>query len=345
MQYFRPKRVVRRVSTHIWRFLASNLRLSSYFFGGRYNDEEYSSRNWLSSFWVSRRKAGDDTNDNTGVRDGGFKRVPNTDHIALPRDMRATATVNENGEPVDDEARELMKIQDLETEKAKRVIKDDYTVVYIPPHFRYRVIFFILCFWGMAATIVGLFVGIPLQLGRALFKLIFADDIHDGYAFMAGFYVLWACYLAGKALDKLEKRRRRKHRAGTRVPLATYAFKRGILWLMTISYMALCLGVIIPTLLSLVIELYVILPVRFTIHPHMVPRVRIVDQWALGVIYSNIALHFYQLQPENRLSVGLQNVRILLPCILLTQLFFRSSAMVGLVLTHSTQVGRSLRQL
>jgi hypothetical protein len=46
------------------------------------------------------------------------------------------------------------------------------------------------------------------------------------------------------------------------------------------------------------------------IDPHMVPRVRMVDQWALGVVYSNIVLHCYQLQPGNRLSVGLQNVGI-----------------------------------
>jgi E3 ubiquitin-protein ligase MARCH6 len=92
--------------------------------------------------------------------------------------------------------------------------------------------------------------------------------------------------------------------------LAIFAFKRGLLWLMTISYMVLCLGVVIPTLISLVVDLYIILPFRFMIDPHMVPRFRMVDQWALGVVYSNIVLHCYQLQPGNRLSGGLQNVRI-----------------------------------
>jgi len=307
MHYFRPKKVVRKASTGIWKYLAAKLRLSSYFFGGRYPSEEYTDRRWVSNFLGSVQQGDEDL---TKVRDGGYRRVPNTDHIALPRDMRATAPVHENGEPLDEEARMLMISQDQEAEKAKRLVKDDYIVVYIPPHFRYRIILFIILLWVVAAIYVGLFVGAPLQLGRSIFKLFVSKDVHDGYSFLLGFYVLWACYVVGKSLDKLDKRRQRRAWVGPRAELPVYVTKRALMWLTAVTYMLFCFGAVIPTLLSFVVDLYVVLPIRFMADPHLTPRIRVFDMWALGILYINIFVHIYQLRPTNRLSAGLQNVGV-----------------------------------
>jgi E3 ubiquitin-protein ligase MARCH6 len=302
MLYFRPKKVLRKVSTVIWKYLANKLRLSSYFFGGRHPSEEYTSHKWFSR---SNEQAGDDA---VAARDGGFRRVPNNDYVALPRDMRATAAVHENGEPFDEAARTLMNAQDQEAEKMKRLVKDDYTVVYIPPHFRYRVILFMVLLWGITALLVGIFIGAPLHLGRSILKSFVDEDLHDGYSLIVGFYVLWACYLVGKSIDRLDKRRQRKLWVGPRAHLPIYAIKRALIWLVAISYMLFFFSILIPTLLSVVIELYIVIPIRFMVDSHFAPRIRIVDMWSLGIVYSNIALYLYQLQPRNRLAGGLQNV-------------------------------------
>src|ERR1700728_3200196 len=162
MHYFRPKKVLKRVSLIIWKFLAHKLRLSSYFFGERHPSEEYSSEDWLANLFKSPSQV---ERDASKIRDGSFRRVPNTDHIVLPREMRATAAVHEDGEPVNLEAKKLIMTQNLEAEKTKRIVKDDYIVVYIPPRFAYRVILFIILLWTVAALFVGLFVAFPIQLG------------------------------------------------------------------------------------------------------------------------------------------------------------------------------------
>ena len=313
MHYFRPKKVLKRVSLIIWKFLANKLRLSSYFFGERHPSEEYSSEDWLANLFRSPSQVERDT---SKIRDGSFRRVPNTDHIVLPREMRATAPVHEDGEPVNLEARRLIVTQNLEAEKAKRIVKDDYIVVYIPPRFAYRVILFIILLWTIAALFVGLFVAFPIQLGRSFFSLFVSEDIHDGYSFVAGFYLFWCCYVVGKSIDQLDKRRQRRNRVGPRSHLLLYTAKRALLWIPNIVYMMLFLGVVIPTLIAFVVDLYVILPIRLALDPQMTPRIRVVDMWALGIVYVNVILHVYRLQPESPVMIGVQNVcRLIIFCL------------------------------
>jgi E3 ubiquitin-protein ligase MARCH6 len=302
MYYFRPKKVLRKLSLVLWKFLAARLRLSSYLFGGRHPDEEFSPKDWKSVFF------GSTTADPTNVKNGSFRRVPNTDHVALTREMRATAAVNENGEPVDMVAVALVNAQNAEAQKAKRDAKDDYTVVYIPPHFRYRVLTFIFLLWVIGAVALGLAVGVPIQFGRSFFKLFIAHDIHDGYSLIAGFYLLWVCYLVGKSVDRLDKRRQRRAGDGPRGDLFVLVMKRSLLWTAKISYMIFFLGIVIPILISFVVELYIVLPIRFIFDPTLVPRVRIVDAWTMGLLFANIALHVHRIQVPNRITPGLQNI-------------------------------------
>ena len=305
MHYFRPKRVVKGLATIVWKFLATRLRLTSYFFGGRHPEEEFSPRDWSDNFVRGEARAlgeGD-------IEDGGFRRVPATDNLALPRDMRATAAVTADGVPVDEEAKTLMDVQNAEAEKAKKSVKDDYTVVYMPPHFKYRVIAFIVLLWLIAAVLLGAAIALPILIGRSFFGLFAAHDVHDGYALIGGFYLLWACYLSARAVDRLDKRRQRRGGEGPRANLYVLVLKRGLLWAGRMAYMAVGLGIVVPVLLATVVDLYIILPLRFTLDPRMVPRIRVVDEWALGLLYAKIMLHAHQIQPPNRLTRGLTNVR------------------------------------
>src|SRR6266540_2706255 len=133
VHYFRPKKAIKEVATVVWKFLATRLRLTSYFFGDRHPQEEFTPKNWRDNFI----RSGTFVANPDIPPDGFFRRVPATDNLALPRDMRATVAVTANGEPVDDAARALMLLQNAEVEKAKHNIQEDYTIVYIPPNFRW----------------------------------------------------------------------------------------------------------------------------------------------------------------------------------------------------------------
>ncbi|KAG5219471.1 RING-CH-type domain-containing protein [Salix suchowensis] len=174
-------------------------------FGGRYLAEEYTNKNFLAYFAEPA-----DIMNKEAQWAGGLRRVPATDHIALPRDMRATAAVNEAGEPIDDFNKELIATQNAEAVQANRSVKDDYTVVYLPPGFRYRLFAFIAILWTLGSLCLGVGVAFPIALGRGFFRLFVPYELHDGYSLIVGFYLLWGCYIFGRAIDKLDKRRQRR---------------------------------------------------------------------------------------------------------------------------------------
>ena len=288
MRYLRPRKVVYRVAVHVWKFLAAKLRLTSYMFGDRRRDEESSRmyETWLAFF----RRSARDNEETTVTSDGAFRRVPASDNIALPRDMRATAEVQEDGSPLNDRAAALMASQNAEAVKAKRDVKDDYIVVYIPPRFRMRIVTFVMAIWTIMAIAAAICIAVPVQVGRHFFALISPSVVHDGYSFLAGFYILWACYMVAKAAESMDRQRQRMTRDGPRPDFAVYFAKQGLLGATKMTYIAVFLGVVIPILLGLVVDVYIVLPIRLTLYPTMVPTIRLVDMWSLGLVYCKIAI-------------------------------------------------------
>lgn len=305
MHYFRPKKVLTHLVVLVWKKLARQLRLTSYMFGDRYPMEEFTPRH---SSWTMFLLNTLGLRDPNNIKDGTFRRVPASDNVALPREMRATAEVDANGEPVNESSAKLIQQQNAEAEKAKRNVKTDYTVVYIPPHFRYRTMLFILAIWIAFAIFLAAVLSLPILLGRSFFKLFTARDVHDGYSFITGFYLLWACYIVGKAVDRMDKRRQRRGHDGPRADFPLFLVKRSLLWLAKISYMLFSLGLIIPILISLVMDFYIILPIRLAVNPALQPRIRIVDTWALGLLYAKIAVQAHRLQQPTAIMRGLNNV-------------------------------------
>ena len=244
--------------------------------------------------------------DAEAVHDGCFSRVPNSDNVALVRDTPAMAEVLEDGTPVDDGARRLIEVQNAETQKAKRLVKDDYTVVYIPPNFRYRVITFLLCMWIIGSLLLATVLAAPILVGRGFFRLFTPREVHDGYSFIVGFHLLWGCWVVGSALDRMDKRRQRRWNEGeNRAEWPLFVLKRALLWLAQTSYMVLTLGIIIPTLVGLVFELYIVQPIRHTASPLVEPRIRMVDMWALGLLYSRIMIRSLRMHPPAQMGPGI----------------------------------------
>ena len=327
IHYFRPRKTVKKIVTATWKYLARQLRLTSYFFGSRYPIEEVSAHRWdVTRLWTRKYLL-----DPLDKQDGSFRRVPALDGIALPKNMSATAAVTDRGAPIDAESAYLIARQNIEAKKAKRDIKADYMIVYIPPHFRYRLVVFILSLWSLGAMSAGFILALPIAIGRGFFQLIITEDVHDGYSFLAGFYLLWGCYIIGRAVERLDKRRQRRGDDGPRAHLATLIFKRGLLWTAQTTYMVFFLGVVVPTLVAIVVDLYVVLPIRLAMDPTMEPTIRIVDEWALGLLYVKIGLHAHMVQPQGSVARGIEHVRWLLPLPAFTNFNYRFDTTVGLI--------------
>ena len=277
-------------------------------------------------------------------RQGGWRRVPANDNVAIVRGMRATVEVTEDGIPVNDVEARLLKLQNAEAERQKRNIDEDYTIVYIPPYFKYRILTFILAVWTVCCVAIAAMLAGPVLLGRRFFLLFTAREVHDGYSFLVGFHLLWGCWLVAQAVERLDRhRQRREHGSRARWPL--YLAKRSSLWLAQASYMAFFLVFVIPTLIALVMEVYVLLPVKLIYDPRMAVRVKLVEMWVLGLFYTKIILRLPGFEAPRNMSEGI--LRVSRPLLVL-ELFVdgpfarRSTVMGGVVQTPSRRRKKSL---
>ena len=291
--------------------MARQLRLTSYMFGGIHPEEMHPSKSmtsWLSSTFGFGTSNDDFQDADADVTDGSYRRVPAQDNIALPREVRATIEVDKDGNPVDEAGRRLMDLQNAEAEKAKRRAASDYTVVYLPPRFGLRVIFFTISLWIVGSAFFVTVLAVPILLGRAVFGVILDREVHDAYSIVVGFYLIWGCYQIGVVLDRMDKRRQRSREDGERGHYALYVFKRSTLWLGNVAWVAFWLGVVIPTLLALVVEVYLVHPLRVTVNPDLPLKIRIFDSWAIGLVYAKMALSTMRLRHETRIDTALKEV-------------------------------------
>lgn len=311
LRYFRPRKMAFALARKYWKWAARQLRLTSYMFGGMHPEEMRPSRNLFSCWSSDCSNVGKIRPDNSDEPfDGSYRRVPAQDNISLPRELRATVEVDEHGNPLDEAGRRLMDLQDGEAEKAKRRVAADYTTVYLPPHFGMRMTFFTMSLWVTGSLFLVTAIAVPTLLGRVVFDFVLDREVHDGYSIVVGFYLLWGCYHIGKVLDRMDKRRQRSGDGGQRGPYAVYVFKRSMLWIGNVAWVGFWLGVVIPTLLALVIEVYLVHPLRVTVNPNLLLEIRMIDSWAIGLVYTKMALSTMRLRPETRIDTALKEVSI-----------------------------------
>lgn len=277
-------------------------------FGKRYHSEEFTPKLWtLSSLFDVH--VGMEVQDAEGLHDGGFRRVPATDSIVLGKNMRGAAQVDQFGNPVDERATRLMQAQDNEAARANRDVLKDYTIVYVPPYFTARITLFLTALWIVGSAFAATLVTVPTLLGRGVFNALLAREVHDGYSFLTGFYLLWGAWTVGKSLDRLDKRRQRERDwRGPKAEWSLWVAKRVMRWLANITYMVFTLGFVLPTLVAIVVELYLVLPLRLTLNPNMQVRLRIVDMWMLGILYMKIILRTRRMQAPSQFIRGVERV-------------------------------------
>ncbi|GET00217.1 RING finger membrane protein [Rhizophagus clarus] len=278
----KPKRLFRKLFENWWKVTSRVLRLTSFMFGGRHYDEEV---------------IVDENAEVLFKKDGELVRAPSYDGITVVPGRRMLIPVNEDG-----------TLKNPGEVPAGQDDQLNYTVVYIPPNFRARVIIFLFLMWFCGSLFCCSVTVLPLLTGRYIFKSILHHQraVHDLYTFTVGLYVLWAHYVAIEWItNKIQAIAERQDR-NIDWAMVRQKMLQGIIVVVKILYLVLFFGMVIPFLLSLVIELYVILPWKKPTTD--IPVISFLQDWALGIVYMKIAYRIVFMLPDNIYSRAINEI-------------------------------------
>lgn len=244
------------------------------------------------------------------IKDGRFVRAPASDRIKIPKGRKVFLEVNESGRRLDGKPDEGF------------YASDQFKMVYVPPNLVPRALLFILCIWTFAAvTGVGLTV-VPLVLGRAMFKAALPDHVrtNDMYAFCIGVHVLG---LAAYAVLHARQLWEEAHNWLLGVQPESERLQglaRSIYQGAKISYAYTWIIFVCPLVLSVLVELYVNMPLHTLMNPpsarnftgqtgHGHHKIRIIEAWTLGLLYQRLAVKLInRFYPDSRLNSAMRAV-------------------------------------
>lgn len=150
LKFAKPKRTVRKLVNEWCTLTAHQLRVSSFMLGVRRPEEEGSQirKTWRARLLFKKAPVtGVDTDaacdaDVVFRKDGGFARVVAADNVKIVQ-KKMFVHVHEDGTPLTEEGR-----QAIQDQLAKGPNDDSkFTVVYIPPHFKARILLFVYLLW------------------------------------------------------------------------------------------------------------------------------------------------------------------------------------------------------
>ncbi|CAK7266287.1 hypothetical protein SEPCBS57363_002014 [Sporothrix epigloea] len=197
-----------------------------------------------------------------------------------------------------------------------------YQLVYIPPHFRTRVLLFIASIWLFAAVTGVTFTIVPLLFGRRLFRLVLPVDVrtNDIYAFSIGIYVLGSAsyfvFHARSVLVRLASAIQSKL-AATTVRNAANVAAQAVQHTAELVYAYFFILIVFPVIATALVELYALIP----LHTYMYPpgadgagnashhTIRIIQSWTLGLLYLKVSTRTITVwYPETRLASAIRAV-------------------------------------
>jgi E3 ubiquitin-protein ligase MARCH6 len=191
LKRFQAAEALRYVLNKYWRAIARTLRLSSYFYGVRYEKEEVQGplehkllaahKRWITlKRFVTRSKKPLSSYKDMQMR------VPYADSVALVKPRRNIfVEVDDQGIPTSDEGKVTAVLQDRVGRKANRRVKEDYTQVYMPALYAHRFWLFGMSLWVAIAWTCALVVFVPIATGRIITSAYFGRQVHDGYSFVS----------------------------------------------------------------------------------------------------------------------------------------------------------------
>ncbi|KAG2172819.1 hypothetical protein INT43_000169 [Umbelopsis isabellina] len=314
----KPKILLEHAFSRWWHSAAKFLRLSSFMFDERHADEEGTHFRKTWNAWIHQRKAPVVSIDEADVsiqhvsedgevefvRDGQLVRAPRLDGVPVIPGRRMLVPVDPHTlEPLDSEERRLGH----PAATAAGGNDANTVIVYLPPHFRRRVILFLFLMWFCGSVFLCSVTIIPLLLGRHIFDNYITTDrkVHDIYSFALGLYLMW---FFAVAFDWTAKHKQRLadngwHMHGT--DIKQVATKYGSVAL-KVGYLFTTIGLILPLLVGLCMELYILNPFRDL--DNKPPTIDPLQDWAFGIVLLNILHGVINVLPENHLQQLLTQV-------------------------------------
>lgn len=298
VKFFKPSVGLTKMYTWWFRKCARALRLSHFLFGDRAEDEEgyHVRRSWKD--WLLRKK-GDHQNPVLGtqrqvpaqnqhdkevffVRDGRYVRAPASDQVRIPKGVNTFLEVDEKDARSDGL---------LDSDHGLHGKKNEmFSKVYVPPFFRVRVSLFILLIWLFAATTGIAMTIVPLVLGRYVFTLLIPNHLrmNDIYAFSIGIYLLGGTLygiINFRRISTLILSVFSPNPQSNAAALLRYATKYGVR-LLRLFYTYVSFAFLLPALFSLLVEVYVIIPLHtYFGSPSDRHIIHFIQDWTLGVLY------------------------------------------------------------
>jgi len=236
------------------------------------------------------------------VKNGSFLRVPAIDNIPIRRGRRMLVPVNEDGQRLDGTSTESNQ-------------QDHYTVVYIPPQFRNRIIGFIGLIWLFAIVSTVAVIFGPLLFGRTLLTLLLPErlKLHDVYSFMLGAYILGGTIFLADYTSRHFRGAVRMLgsavRSCSQAPVQSAEKATSVLWKgLKLAYMFAAFVFVIPSLFALVMEFYVVIPVHAYLRQDQQPVVYFLQDWTLGVLYMKLIGRFVLFDADSRLARAMRDM-------------------------------------
>ncbi|KAJ5788240.1 Zinc finger RING-CH-type [Penicillium paradoxum] len=318
IQSFKPSDGFHDIYNWWFHKCAHFLRLSNFFFPERHPEEEgyHVRKTWWA---VLSRSKGDWQHPVVGndqlaaaerenrevyfLRDGRYVRAPGSDQVRIPKGTNVFLEVTENNDRID------MKHDPADGLHGRS--SSMFTKVYVPPSFRTRIAAFILLIWLFAATTgVGITI-IPLIIGRKIIMSYSSTQapVNDVYAFSSGLCVVGAfaylAYYSGTALDFVREHsggyiRSPRQAAQTSLDLMLHAAR--------LLYVFIVAVIVLPSLFALLTELYVLIPAHTIIGDGESHVVHVVQDWALGVLYVQMAVKLTFWQPHSWVAAAVNSV-------------------------------------
>ncbi|KAG9018782.1 hypothetical protein FRB90_009786 [Tulasnella sp. 427] len=288
----RVKRMLRYLLDKWWKMASRQLRLSSFMLGKRDPDEErYDTRSWFDRLRPSSRPVYEFR--------GCLARAPATDALALTSDQPVLIQVNENGEPQSERGDALMRSQNEACERAGLTVTEAFTITYLPPNFRLRILYFTCYLWFFGTGLLLSCFAVPVYIGRGWIHALGYPPTHDAYTWSFGLYTLIAGIIVWKELKRLNRR-------GLPTP---QRFLRTVMVNGSQSiYLLVMIGIVLPILVALVVDFYVVLPIRLWFGNVEKLELHLTESWAVGLLYVKMGMRAARVDGENELYQAWQRI-------------------------------------
>ncbi|OAD72934.1 hypothetical protein PHYBLDRAFT_187244 [Phycomyces blakesleeanus NRRL 1555(-)] len=314
MNYIQPREYTKKLMSFWWRSASHFLRLSSFMFNERHPEEEGVHVRRTFKAWILRKETQindtifnevsieDDDADVVFKRDGMFARVPNQDTVTVHPERRMIVPVNPfTFEAIEEEERLAGHPAAASPEEERHVT----TVVYIPPHFRLRIMMFVFLVWVSGSVAVCLHTITPR---RSLYKMYFGPNqqMGDIYAVILGVFVMvlfsvvidWVSQIIGRT---------KQRGLGASIEEGMIHVKQYMLLSVKSIYISGIIALILPLLLGVTIELYLFMVLRAS-EPSDEITIHLSQDWALGIVCLGIIYGVIYVLPNNALQRRIDQV-------------------------------------